>query len=110
MLISGRTKVRPYKPPYDFLVAVNPVGDEIFIVLPSTVPVYLVLPAVNVISLPFIRPWIAWLPSVPEIIWKVWVIVSAPFGVFQVPPTLAGTIHSSAVHQLLEQPSVTVSV
>ena len=44
---------------HHFLVAVNAVGDAIFIVFPSTVPVYFVLPAVNEISLPFKRPWIA---------------------------------------------------
>src|SRR6185436_5984476 len=38
------------------------------------------------------------------------VSVSAPFGVFHVPATLAGTTQNNAVHQLLEQPSVTVAV
>ena len=39
-----------------FLVAVTPAGEENLIVLPSTTPAYLVLPAVKVISLPRSRP------------------------------------------------------
>src|SRR5918993_6071854 len=85
-------------------------GEVILMVLPSTVPAYFVVPAVKEISLPRSRPWIAWLPSVPDSIWKFCVSVSAPLGVFQVPATFAGTTQKSAVHQLLEQPSVTVVV
>ena len=39
-----------------FFVAVKAVGPVILIELPSTVPVYFVVPAVNVISLPSSRP------------------------------------------------------
>src|SRR5688572_5789120 len=85
-------------------------GDEKLIELPSTTPVHFWVPAVSVISLPRRRPCTAWLPSVPESIWKFCVSVSAPLGVFHVPSTFAGTIQKSAVHQLLEQPSVTVAV
>src|SRR6187397_3019106 len=91
-----------------FFVAVMADGDVNLIVLPSTVPTHFWVPAVIVSSAPRSRPWTAWLPSVPDTIWKV--SVSAPFGVFHVPATFAGTIQNSAVHQLLEQPSVTVVV
>src|ERR671912_1656130 len=85
-------------------------GEVILMVLPSTVPAYFVVPAVKEISLPRSRPWTAWLPSVPESIWKFCVSVRAPLGVFHVPATFAGTTQNRAVHQLLEQPSVIVVV
>jgi hypothetical protein len=85
-------------------------GEVSLIVLPSTMPAYFVEPAVKVISAPFKRPCTAWLPSVPEMIWNVCVSFSSPLGVDHVPSTLAGTIQKSAVHQLLEQPSLMVDV
>jgi hypothetical protein len=44
---------------YIFFVAVKAVGPVILMVLPSTVPVYFAVPAVNSMAAPRRRPWIA---------------------------------------------------
>src|SRR5690349_2619617 len=75
--------------------------------LPETRTEYLVAPAVKVNSLPRSLPFaIGVAPRLPVTFWNVCVSFSAPAGVFQVPFTLAGTIHRSAVHQLVQSFSI----
>lgn len=67
--------------------------------LPSTRPVYVVFPALKVISSPFSFPSTGVLPSVPVMFWKLCFSVSVPCGICHAPSTLAGMIQRLAVHQ-----------
>src|SRR5215204_2278582 len=107
-------KTRPTFAAAYFLVAVQfpfrPPDMFPEIELPATLPVYCTPPAVNEISSPCSFPSaICVLPIDPVNVWNCCVSFSSPCGVVHVPSTLAGTIHSSAVHQLV-QSSVTFSV
>src|SRR5690606_31583738 len=93
------------RPPHSpYMVAVQPVCPLAvpFICLPETSATYSSLPALNFSSGPLSRPSLIGtvvppVLRVPSTNWNFCVSVSSPSGVFQVPSTLAGTVHIYAV-------------